>query len=260
MLRLVIALTKPLLLPVPVPDRSANVRNILARIRSFFGSGGRVVVRKVDLSHRVYQLVFLTVLLAATRVRGAKSSLVRFLAVTSLATLMTRWWLFRACNNPAPADNSCPSTGEDGAFIGCSSHECKKSGAKGLRCASKCGSSPSRTNTTTSATTIITPTATTSTTSQHSSQTCESQSSLLYVPTVVRCVHNRFRIESFVWFPNNLILLLLCWWSLLHVKCAKVFTWLVVYYSADPSTSCPPVFLLPPLNNVIVLCAAIQCQ
>lgn len=159
---------------MPVPERASNVQNILTRIQSVFSSGSAGgILRKIDQSHLVYKLVLSAVLLAATRIPGAKSSLVRYLAVTSLATLMTRWWLFRACNNPGP------SAGEDGDFIVSANHGCKKTGAKGLRCANKCGATPSRTNTTssTTATTIITPT--TSTTSHHSSQTCESQSTML---------------------------------------------------------------------------------
>lgn len=82
---------------------------------------------------------------------------------------MTRWWLFRACNNPVPADNGSGDTQQQ--VVGCCNHCCGNARDKGP--SNKCCtptipvSSPSNNNnkTTNNSTLLL---------HQNTSQQCES--------------------------------------------------------------------------------------
>lgn len=138
-------------------------------------TGGRSVT-KVDLSYLVYKWTLLPALLAATnRIHGVKSGLLRFFGVSLVASLMTRWWLFRACNNPAPAENGTNNTGDHhiqqvSPVAGCcTTHCCAYRWDKGPKC-----NYPTIPVSSSNTTTTITTNNHHNTTLQNTSQQCES--------------------------------------------------------------------------------------
>lgn len=96
-------------------------------------------VRKVDLPHVVYKWALVPALVAATnRIKGVKSGLFRFLGVSLLASLMTRWWLFRACNSAAQT-NTPVGNGQSQNCDCCTAHKCCC-----CCCVGKCDQSPNK--------------------------------------------------------------------------------------------------------------------
>lgn len=117
-------------------------------------------------------------LLAATqRIQGVKSGLLRFLGVSLVATLMTRWWLFRACNNPVPADNGSGDT-QPQQVVGCCNHCCGNARDKGP--SNKC----------------CTPTIPVSSQSNNNNKTTNNSTLLLHQNTSQQCESVRIMFNS----------------------------------------------------------------
>ena len=133
---------------------------------------------KVDLPYVAFKWTLLPALVAAThRIQDVKFHLVRFFGVSLVFTLMTRWWLFRACNNPGPAvtaenGTADPQQVQQAVENGCCTNNCCCANKLLTNCRNKCGcgaasASPSSSappNNTTSTTTPV----------QNTSQQCES--------------------------------------------------------------------------------------
>lgn len=105
------------------------------RRRRNSGSGDSNTRRVADLaSSLAYKFVLFSAVVSAVRVQSAKSA-IRVFGISLLATLMTRWWWFRACNNPATqADNGHVQVDQ---VVLVTAKKCDSKCAKGGKCCTK---------------------------------------------------------------------------------------------------------------------------